>query len=96
MAGLDLTSTTLNNTVGQTILALRNDFQRVVTIKAWFDSNADDSTVAADLSMDAADVTALRAGVTDLAALYAVATAAQAQPAANDFFFNAKKLIGLN
>jgi hypothetical protein len=40
-------------------------------------------------------VTVLRAAFTDLKALYTLSRAGATQPAANDFFFNAKHLTGV-
>jgi hypothetical protein len=85
------------NTVDQRCAAvalnLRETLNQVANIKIWLDGQTD--TALQNLGYSAGEVTTLRAAYTDLDNLRKVATAQGTQASANDFFFNAKKLLGL-
>jgi hypothetical protein len=97
--GLPISANDINSRVAAEIAALwtalrdlNETYQRI--------TNADwDATFFTNLGYQPADVTLLKAAVADLggpSGLWAVAHS-QAHPAANnDFFFNARKLTGVN
>jgi hypothetical protein len=73
--------------------SLRSTFEQIAVVKAWLDSQTDAQLTA--LGYSAAEITLLRASYTDLNNLGKIAHAQATQPAANDFFFNAGKLLGV-
>lgn len=91
--GLPSDKVTLDNRVGQLAWNLRTTLDQVQTVKLWLDGKLDSDLTG--LGYSAAEVTTLRAAFTDLDNLRKVAHALATQPAANDFFFNANKLTGL-
>lgn len=94
MVGFPTTIDIVNSKAGQIALALRETFSEVANFKAWLDGQNDAALTA--LGFSSADMTTLRAAYTDLNALRLVATAQGTQAQVNDFFFNAKKLLGIN
>jgi hypothetical protein len=84
----------IDQRVGSLVLNLRVTLDQCGTVKAWLDSQQPDSALTA-LGYTAGEVTILRAAFTDLDNLRKLAHAQATQPAANDFFFNAGKLTGL-
>jgi hypothetical protein len=93
MLGFPTNKLDVDARAGQLALTLRDTFVQVVNFKAWLDTQSDAQLIA--LGYVQAEVTLLRAAYTDLLALSNISHAQGTQPAANDFFFNAKKLIGL-
>ena len=91
--GFPLTKDQLDTRLGQVALSVRNGLSDAVQVKALIDGQTDAALIA--LGYTQAEVTLMRAAYTDLYNLNRVATAQAAQPAANDFFFNAKKLLGI-
>lgn len=82
--------------VGQLATTLRDTFAKVQIFKAWLDDAAhNDAFLSGTLGYSAGDITLLRATATDLDNLRKVATGAQSQPSASDFFFNAKQVVGV-
>jgi hypothetical protein len=85
------------NTIDQRVAAiawqLRNTFNEVAIIKTWIDGKTDAELIALGYSQAEADL--IQAAYTDLDNLRKVATGQQQQVGTNDFFFNAKKLLGL-
>jgi hypothetical protein len=93
-AGYQTDKNTVDARVGNTVIALRNTFDDIRRVKAWFDTQTDAALVAQGWTQ--AEVTLMKASFTDLVALANVSTGAATQPAANNFFFNASKLTGLS
>lgn len=94
-AGFPLTKDQLDTRVGQVAQQVRSSLADAAQVKALLDrSDITDAALIA-LGYTQAEVTLIRASFTDLYNLNRVATAQATQPAANDFFFNAKKLLGV-
>lgn len=91
--GFSADKAAIDQRAGSLTYQLRETFNQVQTVKAWLDSKLDSDLTA--LGYSSAEVTTLRAAFTDLDNLRKVAHAQGTQAAANDFFFNAGKLTGL-
>lgn len=88
------------NTVDQRVASLawqlRSTFDQIAIVKVWLDGQTDTQLgTSGGIGYSAAEITTLRAAYTDLDNLRKVAHAQATQPAANDFFFNAGKLLGV-
>lgn len=93
MLGFPTNKLDVDSRAGQLALTLRDTFVQVVTFKAWLDTQTDAQLIG--LNYTQAEVTLLRAAYTDLVNLNNIAHAQGTQPAASDFFWNAKHLTGL-
>jgi hypothetical protein len=98
MPGLLLSSTLVNQNWGNAVQSLAEALAQCKGINDLL-NDADrmpggPSTALQNLGLSAADAGLLIASFGDLAALYRVAHAQQQQVGNNDFFFNAKKLLG--
>lgn len=91
--GLPVDKVKLDDRTGSLVWQLRETLTQCQNMKAWLDARSDAELTA--LGYTAADITLLRASFTDLDNLRKVARGLAAQPGANDFFFNAGKLTGL-
>jgi hypothetical protein len=91
--GFPVDKNTVDQRVGSLAWQLRSTFEQIAVVKAWLDSQTDAQLTA--LGYSAAEITLLRAAYTDLSNLGKIAHAQATQPAANDFFFNAGKLLGV-
>lgn len=96
-AGYPIVKVDLDNRMGQAVLAVRQSLVEIVRIKAMLD----DTTILPDATLTSlgyspGEITQLRAAFADLKKLYDISTAAAVQTPANDFWFNAKHLTGLN
>ena len=91
--GYPLTKDTLDSRLGQVAIQARDGLSEAVKVKGMLDGQTDAALVA--LGYTQAEVTLMRAAFTDLFNLNRVATAQATQPAANDFLFNVKKLLGV-
>jgi phosphoenolpyruvate carboxylase len=89
------------NTVDQRLASLawqlRNTFNEIATVKAWLDTQTDAQLVAIGYSgsATAGEVQIARTAYTDLNNLGKIAHAQATQATANDFFFWANKLLGV-
>jgi hypothetical protein len=95
--GFTLTKQDIDGRAGQLVMALRDDLYRINQMNTLLlDTSifADNAAIAA-LGYTAGEVTTLKAAFADLNQLYLVAHAQATQGATNDFFFNAKHLVGL-
>jgi hypothetical protein len=95
--GFTATKADLDARAGQLAMGLRDALSNCAR---FCDLLNDTSIFANDAALTAlgytqAEVTVLRAAFTDLKALYTLSRAGATQPAANDFFFNAKHLTGV-
>jgi hypothetical protein len=93
MLGFPTNKIDVDSRAGQLALTLRDTFVQVVTFKAWLDTQTDAQLIG--LGYVQAEVNLLRAAYVDLTNLNNIAHAQGTQPAASDFFFNAKHLTGL-
>lgn len=91
--GIPVQKADVDNRAGGLVVQLRNDLAACVQFKGWLDSVND--AFLTGLGYTAGDITLLRGSFTDLVALSNIAHAAGTQPAANDFFFNARNLTGV-
>jgi hypothetical protein len=96
--GFTLNKVDLDNKAGSLAMSLRDDLARCA---AFCDLLNDTSVFADDAALVAlgytqGEVTTLRAAFTDLKKLWSISHAAATQSPANDFFFNAKHLVGVN
>ncbi len=92
-AGFPVNKSIMDSRVGSITVALRDTLADAVKQKGTLDDMTDADIEA--LGYTAEDVNVLRSAFTDLAKLSDVAHAKATQAAANDFFFWANKLVGL-
>ena len=96
-AGMPSDAFTLNDRLGRAVAALARALDDVVALNAML-NDADRFNGATGLQANqgysAGDAAAIMAAFGDLAAYASVAHAQQTVPAANDFFFHAKLLMG--
>jgi hypothetical protein len=91
--GLSSDKATIDGRSGNIVWQLRELLDEVQTFKAFLDGKQDTDLTA--LGYSSAEVTLLRASFTDLDKLRQIAHAQATQSPANDFFFNAGKLTGV-
>lgn len=90
--GFPNTKNDIDGQAGRLVLALRDGIRQVNDMKVFLDSLTDGDLTT--LGYSTGDVATLRAAITDLYSLGRVANGQQTQPAANDFFFAGRKLLG--
>lgn len=101
-AGRALSATDINNRAAAVVEQLWSALDQAHQLYLWLSDTgitgaSDANLIAAGLQ--AADVTAIRNAITDLGSpngLWGVAHTQKTVSAVNDFFFNAKKLTGVN
>jgi hypothetical protein len=96
-AGYPITKLDLDNQMGRLVTALREDLIAIVSFKALLDDTSilPDATLTS-LGYSAGEITQIRAAFASLAKLSDISRAAATQSPANDFWFDAKHLAGLN
>lgn len=96
-AGYPITKIDLDNRMGGAVVALRDALIAIVSLKAELDDTSilPDATLTT-LGYSAGEITTIRASFTDLKKLSDISRAAATQSPANDFWFNAKLLAGVN
>lgn len=95
--GYSVDQNTVNNRAGQLVAQLWSTLRDLNEFNAWLNDAAHTDAFLIGLGFTQAEVTALRAGISDLGSangLYGVAHGTKTQASVNDFFFNAKKLTG--
>lgn len=92
--GFPALKTDVDARIGLLATTLRDTFTRVQIFKAWVDGQPD-AYFTGTLGYSVGDVALLRATITDLNALRLVAIGQTIQTPANDFFFNAKSVVGV-
>ena len=96
--GFAIAKADIDNKAGSLVMSVRDDLTRC----AAFCDLLNDTSIFADdqalinIGYTSAEVTTLRAAFTDLKKLWQISHAAATQSATNDFFFNAKHLVGVN
>jgi len=96
-AGFPLSKADLDNTLGREVGAVWGALAAISTRNVWLnDSSHSDGNLLTPLGYSGSEITTLRAAVTDLNKLWQISHAAATQSPANDFFFNAKLLGGIN
>lgn len=101
MTGRQLTALDINNRAAAVVEQLWSALDQAHQLALWLSdsNNATAALTAAPISLSSADDTAIRAAILDLGSvngLWGVAHAQKTVTAVNDFFFNAKKLSGVN
>ena len=96
-AGYPWSKTDLDNMMGRLLVAVRDDLLACKSLKVQLD----DATLLTDanltlLGYTSGDETLIRAAFSDIVKLWDISTAAATQASTNDFWFNAKHLMGLN
>lgn len=96
--GYPVTKTDLDNTMGRLVLAVRDALYDAANFKTrWLDdSTLGNDTVLTNLGYSSGEITTIRAAFTALNNLNNISHAQGTQASANDFFFDAKKLLGIN
>lgn len=92
-AGFPIDKQQIDAKVGQVVLNLREACEDARAFKVWLDEQTDE--VLLGYGYTEADVTLVRAAVAALDKLARIAVAQETQPAADDFFFHARRLTGL-
>lgn len=92
-AGFPTTLGDINSRAGSLATALRDTLEQIDRFNTFIVAQPD--TFFTGQGMAAADLTVLRAAFIDMDNLYKIAHAQGTQPAANDFFWNAKLLCGV-
>jgi hypothetical protein len=96
MAGYPINKAVIDSRVGYLVKTLRDVFDGVETMKGVLDGLTTAQLVAMGFDEDTlTEVSILKSGVTDLDNLRKIAHGQGAQPAANDFFYWANKLTGV-
>jgi hypothetical protein len=95
--GYPITKVDLDNRMGQLVTALRDDFTAIAQFKVMLD----DATILPDATLVAlgytnAEINQVRAAFTSLNNLYNISKNNGTQAVSNDFWFDAKHLVGLN
>lgn len=91
--GIPVDKATIDRSVGNVILALHAQFDRVATIQAYLAGKTTQDLV--DMGYTQADVTLIKSAFTDLTKLMAIAHGQDVQASESNFFFFADQLTGL-
>lgn len=91
--GFPVDKVTIDQRAASLAWQLRSTFEQIALVKGWLDTQQDTDLQA--LGYSANDVAVLKSAYTDLNNLGKVAHGQQAQASANDFFFWAKNLLGV-
>lgn len=95
--GYAITKVDVDNQMGRLIVSVREALNECVDFKRWLDDAAlGTDTFLGGLGYTGGEITTIRAAFTAMNTLNNLAHAAATQPATNDFFFDAKKLTGIN
>lgn len=92
--GFAVGKTDVDQQAANIALQVKRALDAAHSFKAWLDDTIHNDTYLTGLGYQPADITLLRNSFTDLDALYKLAHALGTQASANDFFFNAKNLLG--
>ena len=101
MAGITYTAAQLNSQAGLLVQSLWTSLEEIRKFKLWLDdaTHTDAILTASPYNVASGDLTPIRAAFGDLggtAGLYAVAHGTAVPSGANNYFFTAKGLTGLN
>jgi hypothetical protein len=94
--GFQLAKADIDNSVGREIGAVWESLAAINRRNIWLADSSHNLAFTATLGYTTAEDVLLRAAVADLNKLWQISHAAATQGAANDFFFNAKLLGGVN
>lgn len=93
--GLPVDKNILDARAGNLAWELREKLDEVRTVKAWLDGKPDEELEAAPFNYSPTEVATLKSAFTDLDKLARIANGEADQDEANDFFFWADRLTGL-
>lgn len=93
-AGFDINKQVIDGKVGQVTVQLRYALEEVDRVKAWLDGQT--TEMLQGYGYAPGDVDIIKSAFTDLAKLASIARGQAPQEQANDFFFWARRLTGLN
>jgi hypothetical protein len=93
--GLPVDKNVLDSRVGNLAWQLRETLSQVQTVKTWLDGKTDQELQAAPYGYSPTEVATMKSAFTDLDKLARIANGQGTQADANDFFFWADKLTGL-
>lgn len=82
----------IDNRAGTVAKALRDTLREVESFNAWLEQH--DDTFLASVGYEPEDITTLRGSFIDLTKLSRISHGQDTQAEANDFFWNAKHLMG--
>jgi hypothetical protein len=94
--GISVQKVDVDGRAGGLVGQLWRNLDEVRRFKLWLDDGTHDDAFLTGLGYVAAEITVLRAAFTDLDKLRLISHAGAVQAATNDFFFNAKKLTGVD
>ena len=94
--GLALLKADVDNSLSREIGAVWTALATINTRSLWLADSSHNTAFMQTLGYTVPEDTTLRAAITDLNKLWQVSHAAATQSPANDFFFNAKLLGGIN
>ena len=92
--GFPVAKTDVDQQAANIALQVKRALDAAHAWKAWLDDATHVDSFLTALGYGAGDITTLRAAAADLDKLYQVSHALATQAATNDFFFNAKNLLG--
>jgi hypothetical protein len=96
MAGYDFTKVSLDNRIGRAVITLQAAFDEVEQIELLLqDSSRASDTILLGLGYGQGEINTIRAAFAALSALDRIGHAQADQPAANDFWWDAKNLTGV-
>lgn len=94
-AGYPINRAVIDSRAGYIVKTLRETLAQAVTLKGVLDTYDVAALQAAPFNYTAGEANELKNGIADIANLAATANGQRAQSPASDFFFNAKKLTGV-
>lgn len=93
MAGIPINKNILDQRVGFLAKQLRDTFEDIEKVKVYFDAVGSQGLL--DLGYSQSEVDVMVSAFTDLDKLRRIANAQDTQTSNNDFFFWARRLVGL-
>jgi hypothetical protein len=94
--GLPLLKADVDNSLAREIGAVWSSLNAINQRSLWLADSSHNTAFMGTLGYTTPEDTTLRAAIADLNKLWQISHAAATQSAANDFFFNAKLLGGIN
>jgi hypothetical protein len=92
-AGYPVNRAVIDSRAGYIVKTLKDTLAQAVTLKGVLDGLNDAALTS--MNYTTTEITELRNGIADISNLAATANGQRAQTPASDFFFNAKKLTGV-
>lgn len=91
--GLAIDKNVIDSRVGNLVWQLRDQLSAVQRVQEWLSTKTDQELI--DMGYSAGEVAILKSAFVDLSKLVNIANGQDTQSSANDFFFWADKLTGL-